>query len=427
MFVVRDQSGGPFDKWLDTRGIFKNREYLRSAYTPNELPHRKDQIDQLARIWAAPLRGETPSNVFVYGKTGTGKTATVKHLMSELRKTSKDFSSAIEVVYINCEVINTKYRILANVANKLRETMQKRDPDYPKVSEHVPKTGWPTDQVYDALLETLDSVKQVVVMVLDEIDRLVVRGVDDVLYDLTCINSELRNSRTGIVGISNDLDFVSQLDPRIISRLGEEKVIFPPYDAFQLEDILTERAEMSFCDGVISDAAIRLCAAHAARKHGDARRALDLLRCSGEIAEEDSAGRVTRDHVERASERLERDMKEDAIRALPEQSKLVLLSILLLQEQRVPNIGTRDVYNVYRSLCRQNKSDILTMRRISGLISDLDMMGILEAQTVSRGRYGRRKEVELTVEPVRARAAIEDDIYIKNLDSFSDTRQSKLG
>lgn len=412
---------------METQQIFKNREYLRPTYIPEDLPHREEQIDQLARIWVAPLRGETPSNVLVYGKTGTGKTATVKYLMNELESAGNEISRKIEVIHLNCEVVNTKYRVLATLANELRDRILEKKPNTKDLPEEIPMTGWPTDQVYSVLLEILDSEEQIVIILLDEIDKLISKGADDVLYVLTRLNTDLSKAKTGVVGISNDLNFVPQLDPRIVSSLGEEEVIFPPYNAPQLEDILRKRAKIGFEDDVLEDSVIRLCAAHAARKHGDARQALDLLRNAGELAEQERAERVTSEHVTEAFHKVERDKMEEAIKTLPEQSKIVLLSALLLQERRARKIGTGDVYDVYKSLCRQNGLEVLTRRRVSSLISELDMMGILDARVISKGRYGRTKEIDLNVEPIQARAVIEDEMFIKDLNSLSSPKQSKIG
>lgn len=413
---------------LKTQQIFKNREYLRPTYIPDKLPHRDEEIDQLARIWVAPLRGETPSNVFVYGKTGTGKTATVKYLMEELEDTAKDFSKEVRVAYLNCEVVDTKYRILATLSNKIREEISEDvDGGESDLPEEVPMTGWPTDEVYENLLKVLDYEEQVIIIVLDEIDRLVTKGTSDVLYLLTRMNSDLSNAKVGVVGISNDLNFVDDLDPRIVSSLGEEEVVFPPYNANQLKDILIERAEKGFSENVISDGVIGLCAAHAARKHGDARKALDLLRNAGEIAEENREDEVRKEHVSQAARRIERDRMEEAIRTLPDQSKLIITSVLLLQERKARKIGTGDIYDVYSSLCRQHGWETLTRRRVSGLLSELDMMGILNARVVSNGRYGRTKEVELNVDALQVRSAIQDEIYVKNLDDLPGSKQMRLG
>ena len=136
---------------------------------------------------------------------------------------------------------------------------------------------------------------------------------------------------------------------------------------------------------------------------------------------------VTTSHVSRASDKIERDRMEEAICSLPDQSKVVLMSVLLLKERKARKIGTGDIYDVYSSLCRQQGFDKLTRRRISGILSELDMMGVLNANVVSNGRHGRTKQVELNVDPIQVRSAVQDEMYIKNLDSIPGSKQARLG
>jgi cell division control protein 6 len=364
------------------------------------------------------MRGETPSNVFIYGKTGTGKTATVKYVTKELEKVAKRAPRKVEVVYLNCELVNTQYRILATLANTFLSKVRANGAELSDLPEEVPMTGWPTDQVYKCFFDALDSDKQLAIIVLDEIDKLVLKSGDEVLYNLTRVNSDLKKAKISIIGISNDLNFMNYLDPRVKSSLSEEELVFPPYNALQLKDILERRAAMSFADGSLADGVISLCAAHAAREHGDARRALDLLRVAGELAEREGAEMVTVEHVRQAFQKIEQDKMLEVIRTLPTQSKLVLYSVILLDEKGMRKIITGDVYNVYRKICRQISLDVLTQRRVSDLISELDMMGIINARIISKGRYGRTKEIVLNVQPLQAKAAIQED-YISGIDTIA--------
>src|SRR6056297_373365 len=116
-----EESTGLFDDLLSGEPIFENKEVLRPSYTPHELPHRTEQINQMATILVTALRGDTPSNILIFGKTGTGKTASAKFVSEELESTSKKFEVPCEVEYINCEVTDTQYRVLAQLANKFVE------------------------------------------------------------------------------------------------------------------------------------------------------------------------------------------------------------------------------------------------------------------------------------------------------------------
>jgi cell division control protein 6 len=418
-----------FDELLIQRKIFKNKEVLRDSYTPSLLPHRNLQISQLATVLVSVAKGETPSNVFIYGKTGTGKTAVTIHVGEGLvRKVGgccfiRPYGTRLEIsktdtpipvwfIYANCEIVDTQYRLLAKLAEYMGQS--------------VPLTGWPTDKVYESFVRALDKKERLVIVVLDEIDRLLKKGSDNVLYNLTRINSDLKRAKVSIIGISNDLNFVEFLDPRVRSSLGEEELVFPPYHAEQLVDILSHRADDAFHDTALDPGVIPLCAAFAAQEHGDARRALDFLRIAGEIAERDRASKVTEKHVRIAKNRIEQDRVTEVIKTFPTQSKLVLFSVMLLEKYNASAITTGETYNVYKELCRQVKMDILTQRRVSDIISELDMMGIVNATVVSRGRYGRTKEIRLGVPINQVKTILERHHKIERISNFVPPVQRKL-
>jgi cell division control protein 6 len=385
-----DPATGLFKKYLTSNKIFKDREVLRHSYRPSILLHRKPQIDEVASILAPSLRNETPSNILIYGKTGTGKTACARYVGTELEKASSNMGTVCRIVHLNCEVIDTQYRVLAQIAKTLGDSEAVGSD---KSRTHIPMTGWPTDQVYSELKNQLDSSGGVLVLVLDEIDKLVKKSGDDTLYNLTRINSDLKNSKVSMIGISNDLSFKDFLDPRVLSSLSEEEIVFPPYNAPQLVDILAQRSDAAFIAGVISDGVIPLCAALAAQEHGDARRALDLLRISGELADRDDSGKVTEEHVKQAQAKMETDSMIECISTLPTQSKLILYSMLIL-EQLGQNIFTSgEVSRIYQDIAPTIELDVLTHRRITDLISELNMLGVINTRVVSRGRYGRTKEM----------------------------------
>ena len=404
-------SRGLFADLLIQGGIFQSRDVLRPTYTPSNLPHREEQINGLASILVPALRGETPSNVLIYGKTGTGKTAVAKYVGKELEEAGTE-DRKCSVIYINCEVVDTQYRILAHLARHF--------------DKEIPMTGWPTDQVYSEFRNALDEEKKVVVIMLDEVDKLVRKG-DDILYNLSRVNSDLIRSKVSIIGISNDLKFTEFLDPRVKSSLGEDEIIFPPYDAEQIKDILEQRASLSFSPGALQESVIPLCSAFAAQEHGDARKALDLLRISGELAERSRSVVVSEEHVRAARDKIEQDRVEEVIKTLPTQSKLVLYSIVLLEEQGVRNITTSAVYNMYKQLCPLVETDYLTHRRITDLIAELDMLGILHTVVISKGRYGRTKEITLSVYSGKLKATLQQDYRLKVLAGVSVPQQARLG
>lgn len=364
--------------------IFKRREILLPDYVPDFLPHREPEIRRLGSILAPALRGEKPSNVFIYGLTGTGKTAVVKYVLSRLEAKSWELGVGVKSIYINVRHLETSYRVIADIAESL--------------GLRVPFTGLSTGEVYKRVVSRLSRLEGVYIIVLDEVDFLVRRRGDDLLYKLTRINSELGRARVSIIGITNSIDFVESLDPRVKSSLGEEEMVFPPYNAGQLRDILEARAVEAFRPGVLEDDVIPLCAALAAREHGDARRALDLLRVSGEIAERRGDSRVTRAHVEMARTELEMDRVVEVVKTLPLHGKLVLLSILAHSTHCRASPTTGEIYDYYLGLTRALGLESVTLRRVSGIIGELDMLGIVNARVVSKGRYGKTRVISLAAD-----------------------------
>lgn len=405
-----------FQQYLKGKQIFKrNREILRSSYIPDELPHRQQQISQLASIMVTALRGERPSNVLIFGKTGTGKTASVKYLGNEIKKADSELNR-VTFLYMNCEVVDTPYSVLQNIGNQFISDFDQR----------IPFTGWSTERVYNILREKIDDQDRVVIIVLDEIDKLVYKSGDDVLYHLSKINDDLLRARVSLIGISNDLKFTEFLDPRVKSRLGEEKMVFPPYNAEQLQDILVQRARLAFDESVLEPSVIPLCSALAAQEHGDARRALDLLRIAAEIAERGGEDHITEAHVYNAKNKIELDCVTEAVKTLPTQSKLVLLSIIINEEKNNVRLTTGDVYSTYRDLGKVIGLTALTQRRVTDLISELDMLGIIHARVKSFGRGGRTKEIELAVPVVETKKTLEEDETLQLLKNYKLKTQTTL-
>jgi len=374
--------------------LLRNREVLLPDYVPLELPHRSEEIRRLAEVVAPALRGERPNNVFIYGLTGTGKTAVTKYVLRRLQELASQKGAMVQSIYVNVRQRETPYKVLADVAEQL--------------GLRVPFTGLSIGELFSRIVKRLSRLEGVYIVVLDEIDFLVRRG-DDVLYDLTRVNEHLQRARVSVIGITNSVRLVDSLDPRVRSSLGEQTLVFSPYNAEQLKDILSQRAAMAFNDGALEEGVIPLCAALAAREHGDARRALDLLRVAAEIAEREGAPKVTEEHVMRARAEIERDKVSDVIRTLPLHSKLVLASVLSATGWGRGEATTGDIYSTYRSVVRSLGLEEVTLRRVSGVLGELDMLGIISGRVVSRGRYGKTRVVELAADPETVAQALSED------------------
>lgn len=389
-----------FEGYLKSPKLFKRRDVLGSSFVPENLPHRDEQIKQLGYILASVLRGAKPSNILCFGKTGTGKTAVSKYVLNILGKKAPHHGLRIEVAYLNCNTVDTNYRVFADLCSTL--------------GIEVPFTGLATDEVFSRFKLGLDQRDSLFIVVLDEIDSLIKKSGNETLYNLTRINSDLNRAKVSLIGISNDLKFKEYLDPRVLSSLSEEELVFKPYEAPEITDILVERAKLAFQESTLSEGVINMIAAIAALEHGDARRAIDLLRVSAEIAEREGTEKINQAHVKKAQGAIERNTITEVISTLPLQSKIVMLSIYLLENitDNSKTVSTGDVYEEYSRICKEMGMDSLTQRRVGDLINELDALGIISARVVSRGRHGRTKEIRFSIPKSLLESVLKEDKII---------------
>ncbi len=393
-----------FEKAVFGISLIKNRKTLTIDYVPEKLPFRDEESKTIAQVLSVVLKNGRPSNLLVFGKPGTGKTAVVKNVINRLKKISIQHGIEITVTIVNAKTSNTSYKVLYDIAEDLGTN--KIDKKF-----RVHFTGLSMGEATDRILEYIKKNKLHVILVIDEIDSLVERNGDDILYSFTRANERLLESGfISLIGISNSLTFKDKLDPRVRSSLSEEELIFNPYTVLQLKEILNERSLLAFNEGAISPASINLCAAVAGKDNGDARKAIDLLRVAAELAERERATIVVEKHIRDAQEKIEKDSNYEVIKNSTTHTKLVVLSILKSQSGM-----TGDVYDIYISLCKRIQHDTLTQRRITQIVSELDQLGLITSNVVSHGRYGRSQIIKIAVSTNTIVEALKDDTYLSTL------------
>ena len=394
-----------FQKFLQKETVFLSKNVLNIGFTPSNILHRDEQIKEIAQVLVPSLKLEKPSNLFVYGKPGTGKTVTVQRVLMDLVDVAKDQSVPLKYLYVNCKLgrADTEYRLIAYFCRELGIS--------------VPGTGLPTDEVYNMFYRAVEENAQMLILVLDEIDQLVFKMGDDVLYTLSRVNSFLKKSLISLVGISNHVRLLDEIDSRIKSSLGEENIVFSPYDANQIKDILFERAKLAFKPSVIENGVIEKCAAIAGREHGDARRAIDLLRISGELADREGTDKVNLAHLDAAQEKLEKDRVLDLVSSQPKQHQCVLYSLILLdrkiKDYEKEGLNTGQVYDNYVSICSAISLRPLTQRRISDILLEFDNLGLIKSFVRSKGRFGRSREIRLAFDNslvIKTEAILKDSL-----------------
>jgi archaeal cell division control protein 6 len=389
-----------FDNAVDGKALIKNRRTLTIDYVPEKLPFRDEETKTVAQTLSVVLKGARPSNLLLFGKPGTGKTAVVKNVVQRLHKKAKDLGIEVTVPFVNAKTANTGYKVLYEIA----ENMGINNEEEKKLQVHF--TGLSMGEATDRILDFIQKKKKLhVVLIIDEVDSLVDRNGDGILYNFTRANERIsQGGFISLIGVSNSLTFKDKLDPRVRSSLSEEEMVFNPYTVEQLQKILTDRVKLAFNDDVISGAAINLCAAMAGKENGDARKAIDLLRVAAEIAERERSANVGETHIRLAHEKIEKDTNYEVLKNSTTHTKIVILAIL-----KSKNGNTGEVYEIYSSLCNNAEHEPLTQRRITQIISELDQLGLVTSDVVSKGRYGRSQRIKITVPILTVRDAFKDD------------------
>jgi cell division control protein 6 len=392
-----------FTKAASGSSLVKNRQALTIDYVPEKLPFRDEEIRALAQVLSTIFKGSRPSNLLLFGKPGTGKTAAARSVVDRLAKKASELKTDVTVLFVNAKIAGgSAYKVIFEIAEEVGINKEQE--------KQVHFTGLSMGEATDRVLNFIQKKKLNLVLVIDEIDSLVDRSGDDILYNFTRANQRMQSGFITLIGISNSLTFKDKLDPRVRSSLSEEEIVFNPYTVEQLRQILQERAKLSFNEGAISEAAVNLCAAIAGREHGDARKAIDLLRVAAELAEREGSAKVEEKHVRAGEDRIERDAPFVALKNSPAHHKLVILAIL-----KSMNGTTGKVYDIYLSFCKQTEQKPLTQRRMTQIINELDLLGLVSTDIVNQGRYGRSQKIRVMIPLTTIEEALKDDIELASL------------
>lgn len=360
--------------------IFENKELLEINHLPDEdrIVGRDEQISNLATALNPAIFGQSPSNVLIYGKTGTGKSLCSKYVSSRLVETASEESVSVGFAYVDCAQDSTETQAVQSIG----ETFNRPE----KTGVKIPDKGLSTSNYYKRLWKILDGEYDVGIVILDEIDRL---QNDDILMQLSRAGEagKLDRCKVGVIGISNKIKYKDRMDERVKSSLCEREFVFPPYDATQLREIMEARSD-AFKEGVLEEGTIPRAAALAAKEHGDARKAIDILRYAGEIAQAEDSPTVKETFVTQARERAERDRFRELIRGATPHSKYVLraLAILSVNNEHADAFRTTQVFDIYRRICSQEGSDPLSQRRVRDLLSEHAFLDVIEQNRRSGGR-----------------------------------------
>ena len=396
----------PVERLLDAaesgKSLILNREILHFTYIPEVILHRDSEQEKVTQSLIPILKKSRPSNLLVYGKPGTGKTLVVRKVLSKIQNRVEKTQFPIKLVYTNSKEETTLYGLLVSFGRQLG--LDEQD---------LPATGLAISEVFKRLLKAINQGKLNIVFVIDEIDYLaylVSKTGKDILYQLTRANGRLTEGSLTLVGISNDLTFKERLDPRVISSLGEEEIVFTSYSVEQIRKILENRIQKAFIKNAVEEPALNLCAAMAGREHGDARRALDLMRVAGELAEREQSETVNENHIRGASQKIEENKEVAALQSYPLHEKLLIIAVM-----KTSGLSTGEIYTTYKNLCKVVGQKELTTRRVTQMLSEVELSGIISGRIIHQGIHGRTKKFKLAISPLIIKETFKDELTFQDI------------
>jgi len=407
---------------LDDEGeasVFVNRDLVEPDTIIDEerIVGRDEQLESVVSFLKPTLQGNRPPNMLLYGPAGTGKSLIIGAVTQQIIELCQSNGERFGVVDINCQPINT----LDQAVYELVQTVAK-DVD---AEIGVPETGVSTKRKYRRLYELINEHYDSVIFILDEIDLLVGRRANDepayskLLYQLSrASNTNEIEGRVSVAALTNDPKFMEDIDGRAESSFNPRDVYFPDYDATQLREILDNRRD-AFRRNALEDDVIPLVAAFAAQSHGDARKAIDLFRGAGDLADERGDDGVHEDHIRESQEEIDKDRSLKLVEGLTTQKKISLYAtaaVACYSNRSTSSVPSPVGFKVYQWVTDEIDADQMTRETYVKYVKELSAYGLISTSRKSRGRGGGMyMEFTFTGDPAAMMNRIVDDTRLEGI------------
>jgi len=345
---------------------------------------RDREIKEITCHFAPVLRGDHPFHLALWGKTGTGKTLTMTYFLGVLAEMCREKRVPLKYVQLDLSTPRPCFRALNDLACLLNATKRYRK-------------GISLEELMGRIEESLADYRGYLILFIDEVDN-VRRDKDTFLAFLIRRLPQQIRAKLVLVFASNRLNWTDNLDPRVRSFLRLNELVFEPYDALDIQQILRIRVDKALRPDVVEPGAIEKIAALASREHGDARQAVALLAPSAFLAEK-ARKTISLEVIDQAAMEIEQDKYTMMIRTAPAQLQAALAAAIETSgRRRGRTLTTGEVFDGYRSFCDRAKIQPLAARAFTELLCELDLYTFLRTRVHSRGRYGRTREIVLDMD-----------------------------
>jgi len=367
------------EKELRKPSLIKNSRVLDLKYIPKKLLHREEEQKMLIQYFKPVLEkpGEFAQRISIIGPIGSGKTAIALKFGEMVKVYSTQKNLNLEYVHVNCRRARSAFLTLLEIVRKF--------------NPHIPVRGFSPEEILNMLTEILNRKKLYLIVTLDEIDFVIRKDGPDLLYDLTRLTDDEidMKERVSIITIVRDIAFRTMLDESTLSTLRQNTIMLQPYTGDQLRDIIADRVKEAFYEDSVSMEAIDLIA-DIVSKNGDARYAIELLERAGIHADHRQALRVLPEHVRHANASIHPVIRQEIVKDLTTQQKLILLAIAIkLRATQMAYVTMGEAEEAYQGLCEEFNLPIRSHTQLWEYIQYLQNCDVITTKISSKGQRGQ--------------------------------------
>ncbi len=373
-----------FEELLKRPSMFKDESKLDINFVPKKLPHRDKELSLLSQLFLALITNPNSISrkILITGKTGIGKTVTVKLFGDILEKASRKMNLKIKSLHVNCRKERTSYKVL----NKIIRL----------VDNKFPKRGYSSQDLLDILIDFLNQHNLHVLIVLDELSYLINKN-DDLIYSLTRINDDGLNGeqRISLIGIVRDITCLNDLDSSTMSTLQRNIIKFSAYSKEQFFDILKYRTNISLNKNVLSDKMVEMIS-DITFSSRDVRYGLNLIWRASKIAESKNLKYITAECIRLGNQDLLSFSMSDVIKYMNVQKLTFLLAIVKgLRNNDDIEIAFLEILKRYNIICENIRLSPRSYSQLWSYLQEFKRENIVLIKIISEGIKGRRALIKI--------------------------------
>lgn len=373
-----------FEELLRKPSIFKDESKLDINYIPEELPHREKELSLLSQLFLTLITNPNSISrkILITGKTGIGKTVTVKLFGYILKKASKKRNISIKYIHINCRKERSSYKVLIKIIRSINKSF--------------PQRGYSAQDLLEIIIEYSNKYDLHLLIVLDELSYLIKKG-EDLIYSLTRINDDSINSRQrlSIIGIVRDISCLNNLDPSTLSTLQRNIINFDKYSKEEIFTIIKYRADLSLTQNAISDDLIEMIS-EIIFKNGDIRYGLNILWRAAKIAESKNQKYITAECIRAGNQNIVPYSTQDILKYMTSQKLILLLAIIksLKGSQKV-QISFKEILKLYNVICENTKLKPRSYSQLWNYLQEFHRENLILLKVQSENIKGRKSFVKI--------------------------------